>query len=92
METVNLTNCDREPIHIPGAIQPHGCLLVISRSNWQITQISNNTESLLGILPQQLLGQSLDLLLTTEQITAIANCLERNQNLRIDKKTKMCII
>ena len=78
MEMVNLTNCDREPIHIPGAIQPHGCLLVISRSNWQITQISNNTESLLGILPQQLLGQSLDRLLSTEQITAIANCLDRN--------------
>ena len=21
---VDLTNCDREPIHVPGAIQPHG--------------------------------------------------------------------
>ena len=31
-ETVDLTNCDREPIHIPGAIQPHGILLVVSRS------------------------------------------------------------
>jgi len=28
-ETVNLTNCDREPIHIPGSIQPHGALLAI---------------------------------------------------------------
>jgi len=24
---VDLTNCDREPIHIPGSIQPHGVLL-----------------------------------------------------------------
>ena len=24
--SVDLTNCDREPIHIPGSIQPHGCL------------------------------------------------------------------
>ena len=24
---VDLTNCDREPIHVPGSIQPHGCLL-----------------------------------------------------------------
>jgi len=24
---VDLTNCDREPIHVPGAIQPHGVLL-----------------------------------------------------------------
>ena len=25
--TVTLDNCDREPIHVPGSIQPHGCLL-----------------------------------------------------------------
>ncbi len=25
---VDLTNCDREPIHIPGSIQPHGAMLV----------------------------------------------------------------
>ena len=23
---LNLENCDREPIHIPGSIQPHGAL------------------------------------------------------------------
>ena len=27
--TVDLTACDREPIHIPGAIQPHGLMLVV---------------------------------------------------------------
>ncbi len=26
--TLDLTACDREPIHIPGAIQPHGLLLI----------------------------------------------------------------
>ena len=25
---VDLTDCDREPIHIPGSIQPHGLLLI----------------------------------------------------------------
>ncbi|WP_254558613.1 hypothetical protein, partial [Salmonella enterica] len=24
----DLTACDREPIHVPGAIQPHGLLLI----------------------------------------------------------------
>jgi two-component system, chemotaxis family, sensor kinase Cph1 len=28
-QEVDLTNCDREAIHIPGAIQPHGILLVL---------------------------------------------------------------
>jgi len=26
---VDLTTCDREPIHVPGAIQPHGVLLAL---------------------------------------------------------------
>ena len=26
---VDLTNCEDEPIHIPGAIQPHGLLLAV---------------------------------------------------------------
>jgi hypothetical protein len=28
-EPVDLTNCDREPIHVPGAVQPHGVLLAL---------------------------------------------------------------
>lgn len=26
---IDLTDCDREPIHVPGSIQPHGAILVI---------------------------------------------------------------
>ena len=26
---VDLSSCDREPIHIPGSIQPHGMLLAV---------------------------------------------------------------
>ncbi|KQO12442.1 hypothetical protein [Paenibacillus sp. Leaf72] len=26
-DSIDLTNCDKEPIHIPGYIQPHGVLL-----------------------------------------------------------------
>jgi two-component system, chemotaxis family, sensor kinase Cph1 len=29
MRPTDLTDCDREPIHVPGAIQPHGVLLVV---------------------------------------------------------------
>ena len=27
---VNVTDCDREPIHIPGTIQPYGVLLALA--------------------------------------------------------------
>jgi light-regulated signal transduction histidine kinase (bacteriophytochrome) len=33
---VDLTDCDREPIHIPGAIQPHGLLLVAHRRTLEV--------------------------------------------------------
>lgn len=29
-ESIDLTNCDKEPIHIPGYIQPHGVLIAVA--------------------------------------------------------------
>ncbi|MDX2243958.1 MAG: ATP-binding protein [Leptolyngbyaceae cyanobacterium bins.302] len=78
MAAVNLTNCDREPIHIPGSIQPHGILLVLSEPTWEIEQISANTEALLGVPPQQLLGQPLSTLLDQTQILALQRCLQHD--------------
>lgn len=42
MHSIDLTNCDREPIHIPGKIQSHGFLLAVNHSNFNITYISEN--------------------------------------------------
>ena len=42
---IDLTNCDREPIHIPGAIQPHGILLGVRESDRCIVQASANATS-----------------------------------------------
>ena len=45
---VDLSTCDREPIHVPGSIQPHGVLLAFDRSGLRIQ--SENAASL-GPLP-----------------------------------------
>jgi two-component system, chemotaxis family, sensor kinase Cph1 len=74
-EMVDLTNCDREPIHIPGLIQPHGVLLVLREPTLEIVQVSNNTFEALARHPQELLGTSLGDLLDAEQIRAIRQCL-----------------
>ena len=37
-----LTSCDKEPIHIPGSVQPHGSLLIIRASDHRITHASQN--------------------------------------------------
>ena len=46
--TVDLSNCDREPIHIPGSIQPHGILLVVEPATFRILQVAGDTENILG--------------------------------------------
>jgi light-regulated signal transduction histidine kinase (bacteriophytochrome) len=63
---VDLTTCDREPIHIPGSIQPHGVLLVVDRRALAIEQVAGDTRLLLGIEPQRVLAQSLASLLDTD--------------------------
>jgi light-regulated signal transduction histidine kinase (bacteriophytochrome) len=48
-ETVDLTNCDREPIHIPGSIQPHGAMLVCEPGVFRVLYASRNARSMLGL-------------------------------------------
>lgn len=45
--TVDLTNCDREPIHIPGSIQPHGCLLACDPGITVVNRYSANANVML---------------------------------------------
>ncbi len=92
---VDLTNCDREPIHIPGQIQPHGVLLVLQEADLEIIQVSNNAFKLLGQHPQELLGKPLSSLLNQSQIDAIRQCLCEDfehvnpLKIRIKDKTKL---
>lgn len=72
---VDLTNCDREPIHRPGLIQPHGILLVLQESTLEIIQVSSNTADLLDRQPAELLGKPLSELLDAEQVKLIQACL-----------------
>ena len=55
---VDLTTCDREPIHIPGAIQPHGVLVAVDREH-RVRMISANSASLLRLGPEEALGRTL---------------------------------
>ncbi|MGN7489641.1 diguanylate cyclase domain-containing protein [Paenibacillus sp. SAF-054] len=56
-ESINLTNCDKEPIHIPGRIQPHGMLLAVTlEEDHKIVQCSINVDEFIGISSDKLLG------------------------------------
>ena len=60
MQNIDLTNCDREPIHIPGKIQSHGFLLAVDHQSYQITYVSDNISQYLGHDAKQLLEKPLD--------------------------------
>lgn len=47
-QAVTLANCEDEPIHLPGAIQPHGALLALDHRG-QVLSRSGNFETLTGL-------------------------------------------
>ncbi|MEM8832801.1 MAG: ATP-binding protein [Cyanobacteria bacterium P01_G01_bin.19] len=78
LQDVDLNNCDREPIHIPNLIQPHGVLLTVSAAEYRILQVSLNTLEMLGIEPQELLDVPLSELLGETQVGKIQLCLSQD--------------
>lgn len=57
-DLVNLKNCENEPIHIPGSIQPHGFLLAVNQQSFAIKFCSQNIADYIEIQPQDLLGKT----------------------------------
>ncbi|WP_295400193.1 PAS domain-containing protein [uncultured Thiocystis sp.] len=55
----DLHQCDAEPIHVPGSIQPHGALLALHGPGLRITQVSASCQDLLGIATSDLLEHDL---------------------------------
>lgn len=55
----DLTNCDREPIHILGRVQSFGALIAVS-SDWLINHVSRNVgEFLPGLTAEAMIGRPL---------------------------------
>ena len=64
----DLTTCDREPIHIPGSIYPHGALLVVDRRSRRVEQVAGDTKFLLGVDPERVPGLPISALLENEAL------------------------
>jgi diguanylate cyclase (GGDEF)-like protein/PAS domain S-box-containing protein len=64
----DLRACEREPIHTPGAIQPHGALLAALADGLLVSHASANLAAVLGRPVEAVLGQPL------EQALGVAAC------------------
>jgi len=74
---VDITNCDREPIHIPGAIQPHGVLLALQEPDLVINQTSGNAPHLLHSDVSGMIGRPLSEVLSADAMATVQSAVRR---------------
>ncbi len=55
--TADVFNCESEPIRFPGAVQPHGALLVLDGQTWLVEAASESCLSILDVAPAAMLGK-----------------------------------
>jgi light-regulated signal transduction histidine kinase (bacteriophytochrome)/CheY-like chemotaxis protein len=93
---VDLTNCDREPIHVPGSVQPFGFLLALL-SDFTICIASENVGGFLGADPAELLQRPLSEVFSKSAINSIrtrvdyltgSDAVERIFGLQLQKSGK----
>lgn len=68
----DLTNCDREPIHILGAIQPFGFLIAVGQ-DWIVSRISLNAARFISCRPEEALGAPLAGIFTADALHHLRN-------------------
>ena len=71
---VDLTNCDREPIHIPGQIQSHGFMIVLDQEG-KIRFFSDNIQNFISGIEKNLLDKSIEYLENFFENTPLNNML-----------------
>jgi light-regulated signal transduction histidine kinase (bacteriophytochrome)/CheY-like chemotaxis protein len=74
--TVDLTNCDREPIHLLGSVQPFGFLIAVASVDWTVTRASRNVFDWLDVKPGELYGRPLDQFFAHDAIHTIRGHLQ----------------
>lgn len=76
-QELDLTNCDREPIHIPGRVQSHGVLVELEEPGHRVRHVSANCQELLGVSAEGLLGQTLDRAFDADDVSTLIERLAR---------------
>lgn len=59
-DNLDLTECDREPIRIPSAIQPHGFFIAIDPQSKKIVSVSNNMDLFFTFSAHAMIDQPLE--------------------------------
>ncbi|MFL9832292.1 ATP-binding protein [Flavobacterium sp. ST-87] len=92
-DIVNLINCENEPIHIPGSIQPHGFLIGLTKE-FKIIFCSENLSDYLSFKYTEVLGKSFKDVFGVENFNVINDsALEANVlqlKMKLENKSFQC--
>jgi two-component system, chemotaxis family, sensor kinase Cph1 len=88
---IDLDNCAREPIHIPGSIQPRGVLAVVREPDFEVQQVSANVAELLGRPVDAVLGRHLSALIGADQAAWLEQAASNFGDLR-QRNPLECVI
>lgn len=86
LATIDKDACAREPIHIPGSIQPHGYLLVLDAADYSVIAVSQNLADDIDLSPEDMTGRrASDFLVsaTAETLESVLGRGGRNLPLRV---------
>lgn len=76
---VNISPCEREKIHTPGAIQPYGLLMVLSEPDMKILQVSENVYEFLGIAAAEILDNDFGRYFDQKLVAQIQDYLQHSR-------------
>ncbi|HKJ48423.1 MAG TPA: ATP-binding protein [Christiangramia sp.] len=86
-EKVDLSSCEKEPIHIIGATQSHGVLVACDKVTGTITQIGENCKDIFGIPAEELLGNGIGSLLGSDLSKQLQNTIKENEVFEVNETT-----
>ena len=76
-QPVDISECAREPVHIPGAIQPFGCLVAFALPTWTIAHVSENAAAVFGRSDAAaMIGAQAETILTPKVIHDLRNTFQ----------------
>ena len=78
--TIDWANFEEELIHFYDYIQPHGVLLALEEPQLKILQASNNTATVFGIPPEEMLQKPLRKFFSKSQISRLKKIIDRDES------------
>ena len=76
-QLVDLSQCEREAVHLPGSIQPFGVLIAFSLPTWTVAHVSENAAALFGAeSPGSMVDKPMDSILSPRIIHDLRNVFQ----------------